>query len=144
MIHDIEDRVDEAESEGYQRSLLAPGVHLLIEIGCDDGKGSANAVDYAVTAYASHLLFRQGVRGVGIPIGYIDGLADKGYKFACEMFNLVHQYGQAPIPSIPFSDVQLDLTCPMLSEEQILRSKRKPPTRESQHIAVIAQDGRMT
>jgi hypothetical protein len=139
VIHDIEDRVEEAEAEGYSRSLLAPGVDLLLEIECDDGKGTANAAGNAANAYAAHLLFRQGVRGMGLPVEYIDGLADRGYKFACEMFNLVRQYRDAPISSIPFTDVTLDVRYPKLSAEEIRKFMRKPPIRESEYIAMTAQ-----
>src|SRR5262245_38404983 len=114
IIDNIEDLVDEAEREGYSRNHLAPGVHLLIEIETDDGKGCTNAVDYVSLAFASHVFFSQGVRGTGMPVEYADLVADQVYAFAWEMFCLVSQYQGAPASSIPLGQVRLDTTFPLL------------------------------
>jgi hypothetical protein len=130
IIHNIEDLVEEAEGEGYSRNHLAPGVHLLIEIETDDGKGCTNAVDYASVTFASYAFFAQGVTGTGMPVEYADLVANKVYAFAWTMFCLVSQHEGVPASSIPLSQVQLDTTFPLLPTDVIQRSKRSPPSAE--------------
>ncbi len=134
ILQAIDDLADKAQAEGYSRSLLAPGAHLLIEVECDDGKGSANAVDYASLSFAYALLFRQGVGAAGVPVEYTDSLADQGYKFAWDLFNLVKKYQHESIDVIPFSTVPLPLSFPSLPREIVAKPKRRPPAAEIEYM----------
>ena len=135
IIDEIEALVDEAESEGYSRNLLAPGVHLLIEIGSNDGKGSTNAVDYASLAFASHALYCQGVTGAGMPVEYVDSLTDNVYEFAWRMFCFVRASANSPLSEVSFDSINLNLTFEPLPRDVIFKSRRKPPIPESRWLA---------
>jgi hypothetical protein len=134
VIHDIENLVEEAEAEGYSRNLLAPGVDLLLEMGCADGKGCANAVDYASLAFAANIYYRQGVRGTGMPIEYGDSIANFLYAYAWKMFTLTAMYREKPTTLIPYASVPFVASVPALPREILTRSRRLPPAAETEYL----------